>query len=426
MSRKTHDHHRSNQSDAGKSGRRKYVFWMAGGLALVATAPLGFIYFGRSGDAPVLPEIHEPVGPVDLVRLDPNQRANVLVESVREDLVPFRISVPGRVEFNANRVTPVFAQFSGRIVRLDAEVGRSVREGEVLAILDSPDAVAMHAEYHEALAGERAARVSLDNVRQARERAERLIEFEAIPLRELREAEVAEARAVQDLLRAEAAAAAARGRLEIAGFGDEELERLETGPASIGRMVSLTAPVDGTIVDRNLGLGQMVEPGGEVLFKIADLSTVWVLADVYEDQLASVRPGAEVTIRTPAYPSEPFSARVDRIGPTVDPNKRTAAVRCVVSNGDGRLKPGMFASVKLQTAVERVLLVPASAIVASGDRRTVFVETEPDTYRERVVETGDRLSDSVVVRSGLREGERVVVLGGLLLFAQMREAGNRR
>src|SRR5215510_12317789 len=98
-------------------------------------------------------------------------------------------------------------------------------------------------------------------------------------------------------------------------------------------MAPLTAPVSGTIIERNLGLGQIVQVGGEALFKIADLSTVWVTADVYEDQLASIRAGAEVTIQIPAYPNETFTARVQRIAPTLDSDKRTAAVRCVIPNG---------------------------------------------------------------------------------------------
>ncbi len=170
----------------------------------------------------------------------------------------------------------------------------------------------------------------------------------------------------------------------------------------------------------------MVQAGGDALLKIADLSTVWVTADVYEDQVAAIRPGADVTIQTPAYPNETFSARVDRIAATLDPEKRTLAVRCVMRNADRRLKPGMFATVALQSGtIESALLVPASAIVANGSRRDVFVERQPEGYQQRAVETGDEVAGWVVVRSGLREGERVVTQGSLLLARQMAEAANR-
>src|SRR2546428_3344312 len=136
------------------------------------------------------------------------------------------------------------------------------------------------------------------------------------------------------------------------------MDRLDQGgPSAITRLTPLTAPVSGTIVERNLGRGQVVQAGGEALFKIADLSTVWVNADVYEDQLASIRPGAKVIIQTPAYANETFTARVDRIAATIDPDKRTVVVRCVIPNGDGRLKPGMFATIVLQSgAIQRAVV----------------------------------------------------------------------
>jgi len=381
-------------------------------------------------------------GRADTIVLAPEQRASVLADTVKTVDLPSRTAVPGKVDFNGNRVTPLFAQFAGRVVRLDAEAGMSVRQGQVLGMLDSSDVVGIQAEYQHAqaeyqqvLAAERTARSSLDLAVRTRERAARLAEVEAIPQRELQEAQVSEAHATDELQRAQSAVAAAqsavaatRGRLQIAGFNDQDIEHLDkAGPSAITRQSPLTAPVSGTIVERNLGLGQVVQVGGEALFKIADLSTVWVNADVYEDQLASIKAGAQVMIQTPAYPKETFTARVDRIAAIVDPDKRTVAVRCVIPNGDGRLKPGMFASVVLQSgAIQRAVVVPTSAIVATGSRRTVFLEKEPGTYQERVVEIGDEITGSVVVRSGLREDERVVVQGSLLLSRQIAEVRSGR
>src|SRR5262249_27036727 len=149
--------------------------------------------------------------PADLVTLAPEQRNRVTTRTVSEGDVPVRATVPGRVEFDANRVTPFFAQLSGRIVRLEAEVGMSVREGQVLGMLDSPDVVAMQAEYQQALSSVRAARTSVEQAERTHERASKLADVEAIPRRDLQEAEVAEAHAREDLRRAEAAVVAARG-----------------------------------------------------------------------------------------------------------------------------------------------------------------------------------------------------------------------
>ena len=161
----------------------------------------------------------------------------------------------------------------------------------------------------------------------------------------------------------------------------------------------------------------MVQPGsGEPLFMIADLSSVWVNADVYEDQLAYIKQGAAVKIKTSAYPSETFEARVDQIGSTLDADKHTVAVRCVVANAHGRLKPGMFATVVLRAAAtETALTVPSSAIVVEGDRRSVFVEQSPGKYIKRAVEAGTEIDGAVVIRTGLKDGERVVVRGSLLI-----------
>jgi cobalt-zinc-cadmium efflux system membrane fusion protein len=182
-------------------------------------------------------------------------------------------------------------------------------------------------------------------------------------------------------------------------------------------MVALIAPISGTITERKAGLGQVVQPGsGDPLFMIADLSSVWVNADLYEDQLANIKQGEPVKIKTPAYPNETFDARVDQVGATLDPDKHTVAVRCVVANAHGRLKPGMFATVVLRAAAtETAITIPSSAIVVEGERRSIFIEESPGNYLKRIVETGTEIDGAVAIRTGLTEGERVVVRGSLLI-----------
>jgi cobalt-zinc-cadmium efflux system membrane fusion protein len=286
-------------------------------------------------------------------------------------------------------------------------------------MIDTPDIVGMQSDYLQALTTERSARTTLDLATRTRERAVRLAEAEAIPKRDLQQAQADESRAADDLQRAQSAIAAARGRLRSAGMSEDEINRLAATSHSVNRIVALIAPITGTITDRKAGLGQVVQAGsGDPLFMIADLSSVWVNADVYEDQLAHIHAGAQVKIRTPAYPNETFDARVDQIGSTVDSDKHTIAVRCVVTNSRGQLKPGMFAAVVLRAAaIETATTVPSSAVVVEGDRRSVFVEESPGKYVKRLVETGSEVDGSVVIRSGLREGERVVVRGGLLMSA---------
>jgi RND family efflux transporter MFP subunit len=202
-------------------------------------------------------------------------------------------------------------------------------------------------------------------------------------------------------------------------MSEDDINRLATTSRSVNRIVPLVAPISGTITERKAGLGQVVQPGaGDPLFMIADLSSVWVTADVYEDQLAYIHSGATVKIKTPAYPDETFLARVDQIGSTLDPDKHTVAVRCVVSNAGSRLKPGMFASMILASGTPlTVITVPAPAVISEGDQRAVFVEQAPGQYTKRAVETGNEVNGLLIINAGLKEGDRVVVRGGLLMSA---------
>jgi len=354
-----------------------------------------------------------------VVMLSPEQQAALAVEVVQKHSERTDVTVPGKIAFNGEKVTSVLSQFSGRIVRLDATVELTVKAGQVIGTIDTPDIVGIQSDYQQSLTAERSARTTLDLATRTRERNERLANAEAIPQRDLQQSQADESRAADDLKRAESAMAAARGRLQSAGLKEVEIERLGSGTTTVNRLMPILAPISGTIIERKAGVGQVVQAGaGDPLFMIADLSTVWINADVYEDQLARIHQGESMKVTTPAYPNESFTARVDQIGSTIDPDKHTVAVRCVVGNPAHRLKPGMFANVVLSAAATiEVLTVPSSAIVAEGDQRSVFVEQSPGKYIKRAVEIGDEINGATIVRSGLKEGDRVVVRGGLLISA---------
>ncbi len=352
--------------------------------------------------------------------LSPEQRAAIEVEVVQQHPVHEDVSAPGKVAFNGNRVSPVFSQFSGRLTQLSAEVGANVRAGQVIGMIDTPDIVAVQSDYQQSLAAERSARTTLELATRTRQRAARLVAAEAIPARELQQAEADEAHTRDDLQRAQTAAAAAHGRLQSAGVSEAEIAQLASGARAINRLVPLTAPISGVVTERKAGLGQVVQPAaGDPLLMIADLSTVWINIDVYEDQLASIRSGAPVQIKTPAYPDQTFAARVDQIGSVLDPDKHTVPVRCVIANRNNQLKPGMFATAILPSAASHeALTVPATAIITEADKRSVFIEEAPGRYAKREVVTSNEVNGAVIVRSGLSKGEHVVVRGSLLLSAQ--------
>jgi len=404
--------------------RRTAYIWFAvvGVAALVAIAVALYLLNPRTSPSTRI-ETPTATDNSSSITLSPEQRAAIAVEVVQKRSMQTDVTVAGKIAFNGNKVTPVLSQFSGRVVKLDAVVESTVKAGQVIGTIDTPDIVGMQSDYQQALTAERSARTTLDLAKRTRERSERLAAAEAIPQRDLQQAQAEESRAADDLKRTESAIAATRGRLQSAGMKEADIERLASGTRAVNRLVPITAPISGTIIERKAGIGQVVQPGaGDPLFMIADLSTVWINADVYEDQLARIHNGEAMKVTTPAYPNETFTARVDQIGSTIDPDKHTVAVRCVVANPRRRLKPGMFANVILSAgATQEVLTVPSSAVVAEGDQRSVFVEESPGKYIKRAVETGNEITGATIIRSGLKEGERIVVRGGLLIAAGQTE-----
>jgi cobalt-zinc-cadmium efflux system membrane fusion protein len=393
-------------------------FGLAGVAALVLIAVSVYVWNRRAAPATRSAANVETQTPSEIT-LSPEQRATVSVEVVQKHSMQADVTVPGKIAFNANKVTPVLSQFSGRIVKLDATVESNVNAGQVIGTIDTPDIVSIQSDYQQALTSERSARTSLDLARRTRERDERLAAADAIPQRDLQQAQADESRAADDLTRAQSAVAAARGRLQSSGMTDGDIERLAAGAHTVNRLVSIIAPIAGTIIERKAGPGQIVQAGaGDPLFMIADLSAVWINADVYEDQLANIHLGEAMKVTTPAYPQESFTARVDQIGSTIDADKHTVAVRCVVANARRRLKPGMFANVVLSSAAtQEVLTVPSSAVVSEGDQRSVLVEESPGKYARHPVEIGNEINGATLIHSGLKEGDRVVVRGALLIMA---------
>jgi membrane fusion protein, heavy metal efflux system len=350
------------------------------------------------------------------ISLSPEQTHNIAVEVVQKRFVAGEVKSPGKVAFNSNQISPVLPQFAGRLVKLTAEVGNTVRAGEVLGMIETPDIVQPQADYQQALANKRTVETTLEHAAHTRERDERLAKVEAIPLREFQDAQTDEKHAREDLGRAEQAINAAHSKLQSLHFSDADIKTLEAGGKVLNREVPLVAPIGGTITDRKAGLGQIVQPGSDALFQIANLSNVWVNAEVYEDQLAKLRVGLPVSVETAAYPGARFTARVEQIGSTVDPDKHTVAVRGVLPNPAGKLKPGMFVTVSLGGVSNlEAVTVPATAIVTEGDKRAVFIETAPNHYEKREIAVGDEQEGAVIVKSGLKEGERVVTKGSLLV-----------
>jgi membrane fusion protein, heavy metal efflux system len=221
--------------------------------------------------------------------------------------------------------------------------------------------------------------------------------------------------AASDVRSAEAQIDSARQRL--LNFGKNEAEIAELAKTRhADRTTRVMAPIGGQVVARKVGPGQYIRPDNpDPLFTIADTSTMWLLAEVYESQIPLVRLGERVEVKMLALPSQSFPAQVSYIAPSVDPATRRVAVRCVLRNRNNQLKPEMFASFRFERAPRRALLVPQKAVVQEGNIAVVWVIESGNHVSRRPVDLGDEFDGRIEIKSGLHAGEIVVTDGALFL-----------
>jgi len=204
--------------------------------------------------------------------------------------------------------------------------------------------------------------------------------------------------------------------LLILGLKDSTIDSLANKP-DLAAVFSLNSPIDGTVVERNATVGATVGADAN-LFKIINVSRVWVDANVFEKDLQRVRLGQQVKLTVPAFPGSQFSGKVILVNSVVDPDTRTVKVRTEVPNPDGRLKPDMFANVEIITDVNRsAISVPQSAVLNDQGKTVVFV-AEGNSYKKRQVHTGIQNGDLVEIIDGLNAGDKVIVKGNYLLLQQ--------
>lgn len=291
---------------------------------------------------------------------------------------------------DVQRTVHVTSLAGGRVADVRARLGDTVRRGQVLLVINSSELAAAIAEYKKAQADEAL-------TRKARDRAQLLYSHGAAPQKELETAEDAGAKARVDV-------SAAEERIRLLG-GD--LARLSP-------VIEVKAPVSGVVVEQNTAGGEGVKSldNSPALFTIADLSRVWVLCDVYENDLAQVHAGDYADVQLNAYPGRSFRGRVNNIAPVLDPATRTAKVRLELDNRGGLLRPGMFATAQFvsQRASERTL-VPASAILRLHDKDWVFRAEPGGRFRRTEVQAGASTGDGrqELLAGGVRPGDQVVV-----------------
>ncbi|HEV8135409.1 MAG TPA: efflux RND transporter periplasmic adaptor subunit [Pyrinomonadaceae bacterium] len=350
------------------------------------------------------------------------QNSAIETEIVTPQAIAGVIAATGKILVPEDRVAVIGPVNEGRIVRLYAGQGTRVRKGQKLADLESADIDQAEADYLKALADhENARRSSAAEIKLAQEnydRAKLLFEQRITAGKNLQAAEhdleVAKAAAENSINGTNAALIAARRHLLILGLKDSAIDSLSKR-SDLASVFSLNSPIDGIVVERNATVGASVGTDAN-LFKIIDLSRVWIDANVFEKDLQQVRSGQEVKLTVPAFPGSTFSGRVILINSVVDPDTRTVKVRTEVANPDGRLKPDMFANVQIVTALNRTAIsIPQSAVLNDDGKSVVFV-AEGNGYKKRQVQPGIQNNDRVEIVDGLSAGDKVVVKGNYLLL----------
>jgi len=333
-----------------------------------------------------------------LFSVPPGQMTHVQVVTVQTSPLQRVLRLTGSVAYNNFETTPVITQVGGPISRILVSPGDVVRAGQPLLEVASPDYAQDRTNYLKA-------RDAFSLAQKSYDRAQDLYSHHAIAQADLQQAESTQNQAQADLQAAEQA-------LKVLGVANPD--SLAKGPVSA--QIPLPAPIAGEIVERLVAPGQVIQAGATQCFTISDMKSLWVLANVYQQDLAYVRLGEAVEIGTDAYP-EVFRGRISYIAPALDPNTRTLQVRIVTSNPEEKLKKDMYVTASVQAAkIPNAISVPNAAVLWNSENRPfVYVETAANQFGQRLVTVGDSQNGRTQVLSGLRVGERVAANGSLFL-----------
>ena len=325
------------------------------------------------------------------VSLSPTQRVMANVATVEAKLAPLskEINAVGIVQYDQSRQSKVTAWIAGRIDKLHVNtVGAFVSKDKPVAELYSPDLLATQQEYLLAV--------------KSRE--------------QLKDSPIPSISQNGDGL-----VASAKQRLMLFGVKESQIAELEkAGKPNI--RIPIYTPQSGVVIEKMVQQGQYVNVG-EPLFSVADLSSVWVEMEIYENEFTNVRIGQQVEIRSQSYPGRPFAGRVAFIYPFLDPKTRTVKARVEMANPGMKLKPDMFVNAIIKVPLGSAIVVPVTAVMDTGKRQVVWVESSPGMFEPRNVQVGQQSDDRIQVLSGLETGDKVAVSGGYLIDSESQLKG---
>jgi cobalt-zinc-cadmium efflux system membrane fusion protein len=370
-------------------------FWGGIGLGALLVAALlthGFGLLGGRGKSTEVPAALVHQGNAIVVPEGSALRRELTVEAASQQPLSPTLQLPAVIESDPARTAAVLTPLAGRLIALKVALGDRVARGQLLALIDSPDLGQAYDDNNKAAD---AFRLTARNL----ERQEAQNKLGVASDRDLDQAKSDHTQAAAEYTRTQ-------DRLKILGAPEQSGQ---------SRVLSVTAPVAGSVTALNVALGTMINDPTQPLMTVADLSTVWVSALVSEKDLGAVAKDQPAEVSILAYPERRLSGKVLFVSDVLEPDSRRNKIRIAFANADYALKPNMFATVTLTGTERSQVVVPSSALLMNNDRTSVFVATAPWTFERRSVVTQLEEGTSVAILSGVKAGDQVVVRGGILL-----------
>ncbi|MGA9557268.1 MAG: efflux RND transporter periplasmic adaptor subunit [Terriglobales bacterium] len=334
----------------------------------------------------------------ELFTIPHDQMSHVQVLTVQPTTLTRSLRLTGAVAYNSFRTTPVITQVSGPVSRVVVVPGQKVTQGEPMLYVSSPDFSQLRTNYLKA-------KDAYALAEKALARAKDLYAHHAIAEQNVEQADSADVQASGDLVAAQAA-------LKVMGVTDPDA--LVKAPPSFE--VPVRAPITGLIVEQDVSVGQLLQPGTTQCFMISDLSTVWVLVNIYQKDLPYVAVGDQVTIQTDTYP-EVFHGRISYVAASLDPGTRTLQARIETSNPGEKLKKDMYVVATVNAgAIPNAIALPDAAVLRDSENQPyVYAAASPDQFGRRSVTLGESLNGQTQITSGLKAGDQVIGNGSLFL-----------
>lgn len=319
--------------------------------------------------------------------------ARLEVEPAQLTPITRQVSAPASVEADPAKYARILPPLNGRVLQLFVHPGDSVKKGQEILLIDAPDFVSAQTDYSRT-------RSVLAQAERNLARQEDLATHGIVGQRDVEQARTDRDSSQSDFNRS-------KQRLQQLGMDPDKTQ--------LGAPLIVRSPLTGKVLDISTATGEFRNDPTAPLMTVADLSDIWVTANVQEKDIHFVHKGDPATATFGAYPTENFQGKVLFVADVLDPDTRTAKVRIAYPNTDGRLRPAMFATVTLKTWNTQELTVPTTALVLVGDHTTVFVQVAPNTYEQRAVVTGEQQGLRTIIKSGVQVGEKVLVREGALL-----------